>query len=125
VQMAKMLGATVYGTAGSDAKADIAREAGADEVIISERPREGWSVVNEQGETVALDLRLTPELVRAGVAGLVSRLAALRPRLELSLTTNAIALADKAEHRKKLARADCSFDLGRADTQPRETQQIS
>jgi isoleucyl-tRNA synthetase len=39
-----------------------------DEVIVSERPREGWSVVNEQGETVALDLELTPELVRAGVA---------------------------------------------------------
>ena len=38
------------------------------EVIISERPREGWSVVNEQGETVALDLELTPELVRAGLA---------------------------------------------------------
>jgi len=40
----------------------------ADEVVISERPREGWSVVNEQGETVALDLELTPELMRAGVA---------------------------------------------------------
>ena len=39
-----------------------------DEVIVSERPREGWSVVNEQGETVALDLELTPELVRAGLA---------------------------------------------------------
>ena len=37
-----------------------------DEVIVSERPREGWSVVNEQGETVALDLELTPALVRAG-----------------------------------------------------------
>ena len=40
----------------------------ADEVIVTERPREGWSVVNEQGETVALDLELTPELVRAGLA---------------------------------------------------------
>lgn len=39
-----------------------------EEVIVSERPREGWSVVNEQGETVALDLELTPELVRAGTA---------------------------------------------------------
>jgi|RhiMethySRZTD1v2_1073278.scaffolds.fasta_scaffold11622_1 isoleucyl-tRNA synthetase len=39
-----------------------------DEVLISERPREGWSVVNDQGETVALDLELTPELVRAGLA---------------------------------------------------------
>jgi isoleucyl-tRNA synthetase len=45
-----------------------------DEVIVSERPREGWSVVNEQGETVALDLELTPELVRAGVAREVVRL---------------------------------------------------
>jgi len=40
----------------------------ADEVLVSERPREGWSVVNEQGETVALDLELTPELVQAGLA---------------------------------------------------------
>ena len=45
-----------------------------DEVIVAERPREGWSVVNEQGETVALDLELTPELVRAGVAREVVRL---------------------------------------------------
>jgi isoleucyl-tRNA synthetase len=40
----------------------------ADEVIVSERPREGWSVVNEQGETVALDLEITPQLRRAGLA---------------------------------------------------------
>jgi isoleucyl-tRNA synthetase len=45
-----------------------------EEVVVSERPREGWSVVNEQGETVALDLELTPELVRAGTAREVVRL---------------------------------------------------
>ena len=45
----------------------------ADDVIISERPREGWSVVNEHGETVALDLHLTPELIRAGRAREVIR----------------------------------------------------
>ncbi|MCW2781876.1 MAG: isoleucyl-tRNA synthetase [Marmoricola sp.] len=45
-----------------------------DEVIIAERPREGWSVVNEQGETVALDLELTPELKRAGLAREVIRM---------------------------------------------------
>ena len=39
-------------------------EVGPDDVIISERPREGWSVVNEQGETVALDLELDDELRR-------------------------------------------------------------
>jgi isoleucyl-tRNA synthetase len=47
---------------------------GPDEVIVAERPREGWSVVNEQGETVALDLELTPDLVRAGLAREVVRL---------------------------------------------------
>ena len=45
-----------------------------DEVIVSERPREGWSVVNEQGETIALDLELSGELVRAGLAREVVRL---------------------------------------------------
>ncbi len=45
----------------------------ADEVLLSERPREGWSVLNEQGETVALDLELTPELIAAGVAREVVR----------------------------------------------------
>lgn len=48
-------------------------EVSADEVIISERPREGWSVVNDQGETIALDLELTPELERAGLAREVIR----------------------------------------------------
>ena len=46
----------------------------ADEVLLSERPREGWSVVNEQGETIALDLELTDELRRAGLAREVIRL---------------------------------------------------
>jgi NADPH2:quinone reductase len=37
VQMAKMLGATVYGTAGTDEKAAIAKSAGADETIVYTR----------------------------------------------------------------------------------------
>jgi isoleucyl-tRNA synthetase len=45
-----------------------------DEVVVAERPRKGWSVVNEQGETVALDLELTPVLLRAGLAREVVRL---------------------------------------------------
>jgi isoleucyl-tRNA synthetase len=49
-------------------------EVTAEEVIVSERPRAGWSVVNEQGETVALDLEITPELRRAGLAREVIRL---------------------------------------------------
>ncbi|MFV0405697.1 MAG: isoleucine--tRNA ligase [Propioniciclava sp.] len=45
-----------------------------DEVLITERPREGWSVVNEQGETVALDLELSPALIAAGQVREVVRL---------------------------------------------------
>ncbi len=45
-----------------------------DEVVVSERPRKGWSVVNDQGETVALDVELTPELLLAGRAREVVRL---------------------------------------------------
>jgi isoleucyl-tRNA synthetase len=39
-----------------------------DEVVITETPREGWAVANESGATVALDLHITPELRRAGLA---------------------------------------------------------
>ncbi len=46
----------------------------ANEIVVTERPRAGWSVVNEHGETVALDLELTPELISAGVAREVVRL---------------------------------------------------
>ncbi|WP_112241125.1 isoleucine--tRNA ligase [Kribbella monticola] len=49
-------------------------EVAAAEVLLSERPREGWSVVNEQGETVALDLEVTPELKQAGLAREVVRM---------------------------------------------------
>ncbi|WP_245940873.1 isoleucine--tRNA ligase [Thermasporomyces composti] len=46
----------------------------ASEVITSERPREGWAVANAHGETVALDLTVTEELRRAGIAREVIRL---------------------------------------------------
>ncbi|WP_206502024.1 isoleucine--tRNA ligase [Streptomyces chrestomyceticus] len=39
-----------------------------DEVIITETPREGWSVASDAGATVALDLEITPDLRRAGLA---------------------------------------------------------
>jgi isoleucyl-tRNA synthetase len=45
-----------------------------EEVIVTETPREGWSVASDAGATVALDLAVTPELRRAGVARDVIRL---------------------------------------------------
>ncbi len=42
-------------------------EVGPDDVVVTESPRSGWAVASDRGETVALDLALTPELVRAGL----------------------------------------------------------
>ncbi|HEU4912231.1 MAG TPA: isoleucine--tRNA ligase, partial [Actinomycetes bacterium] len=49
-------------------------EVSADEVLLTETPREGWAVATEAGETVALDLEITPALRRAGLAREVVRL---------------------------------------------------
>jgi isoleucyl-tRNA synthetase len=46
----------------------------AEDVIFTETPREGWAVAAEPGASLALDLRLTPELRRAGLAREVVRL---------------------------------------------------
>ena len=37
-----------------------------DDLIITETPREGWTVISHGGESVALDLTLTPKLIAAG-----------------------------------------------------------
>jgi isoleucyl-tRNA synthetase len=42
-------------------------ELGADDVIVTERPRTGWAVESAAGETLALDLTVTAELRRAGL----------------------------------------------------------
>ncbi|MEI8057574.1 MAG: isoleucine--tRNA ligase [Actinomycetes bacterium] len=46
----------------------------ADDVIITETPRVGWAVASDSGETVALDLEVTPALRRAGLAREMVRL---------------------------------------------------
>jgi isoleucyl-tRNA synthetase len=46
----------------------------AEEVIVTETPRTGWAVASTAGETVALDLEITPELRRAGLVRDVVRL---------------------------------------------------
>ena len=45
-----------------------------DDVIITEVPRTGWAVASEGGETIALDLEISDELKRAGLAREVVRL---------------------------------------------------
>jgi isoleucyl-tRNA synthetase len=46
----------------------------ADDLIITETPKIGWAVVSGGGESVALDLTITPELRRAGIMREVVRL---------------------------------------------------
>jgi isoleucyl-tRNA synthetase len=47
---------------------------GPDDVVVTESPRTGWAVAGAHGETVALDLDITPELRRAGLVREVVRL---------------------------------------------------
>ncbi|HEV2451091.1 MAG TPA: isoleucine--tRNA ligase [Streptosporangiaceae bacterium] len=46
----------------------------ADDVIVTQTPRSGWAVATDAGETVALEVALTPELRREGLAREVVRL---------------------------------------------------
>ncbi|MGI8887609.1 MAG: isoleucine--tRNA ligase [Nocardioidaceae bacterium] len=61
-----------FGTTTISFEGDEIRLSPAD-VIVSERPAQGWSVINEHGETIALDLTLTPQLVGQGLAREVVR----------------------------------------------------
>ncbi len=49
-------------------------EVTAEEVLVTETPRTGWAVATGAGETVALDLEITPGLRRAGLVRDVVRL---------------------------------------------------
>ncbi len=45
-----------------------------DELVVTETPKSGWAVVTDAGDTVALDLEITPALRRLGLAREVIRL---------------------------------------------------
>jgi NADPH2:quinone reductase len=75
VQMAKMLGAKVIGTAGSDEKAAIAKQAGADEVIVYTRQdfvAEVKRITDGRGVDVVYD--------SVGLSTFLKGLDTLRPR---------------------------------------------
>ncbi|MFJ6213976.1 isoleucine--tRNA ligase [Streptomyces sp. NPDC092296] len=66
---AAALSASLRATGTAEVEVDGERVAlTPEEVVVTETPREGWAVANESGATVALDLHITPELRRTGVA---------------------------------------------------------
>lgn len=85
----------------------------AEEVLLTSTPREGWAVATESGLTVALDLTVTPELLRAGLAREAVRLLQeARKTIGLEVTDRIEAwwvadgdemTAALAEHRTRVA----------------------
>jgi isoleucyl-tRNA synthetase len=61
------------GTASVEVDGDVVALLAGD-LVVTETPREGWTVASGGGLTVALDLALTPELERAGLVREVVRL---------------------------------------------------
>ena len=86
------------------------------DLIVTETPREGWTVASGGGLTVALDLTLTPELERAGLVREVVRLVQearknsgleVSDRIELWWTGDG-ALAEALEEHAEQWPARCS-----------------
>ncbi|MGY1985862.1 isoleucine--tRNA ligase [Blastococcus sp. SYSU DS0669] len=82
------------------------------DLIVTETPREGWTVASTGGLTVALDLALTPELERAGLVREAVRLVQearkgsgleVSDRIELSWTAGGVMAQALTEHAEQLA----------------------
>ncbi|TFV66828.1 UNVERIFIED_ORG: isoleucine--tRNA ligase [Bacillus sp. AZ43] len=82
------------------------------DLIVTETPREGWTVASGGGLTVALDLALTPELERAGLVREVVRLVQearkssgleVTDRIELWWTAEGAVADALAEHADQVA----------------------
>jgi len=103
----------------------------ADDVIVTETPRQGWSVASGDGETVALDLELTPALRSLGCAREAVRLiqearksAGLdisdRIALTWSSADDAVAAAVR-EHRDLIAGEVLATQFTEGDVPPGST----
>jgi isoleucyl-tRNA synthetase len=82
------------------------------DLIVTETPREGWTVASGGGLTVALDLTLTPELERAGLVREVVRFLQearknsgldVSDRIELWWTADGALAEALTEHREQVA----------------------
>jgi isoleucyl-tRNA synthetase len=114
-QVAAQVSAAAYDRASGTVGIDLDGEPHvlqADELVVTETPREGWAVVTGEAASVALDLTMTPELVRAGLVREVSRLTndarkaaglAVTDRIELWWEAEGELAAALTEHAATLA----------------------
>ena len=93
------------------------------DLIVTETPREGWTVASGPGLTVALDLTLTPELERAGLVREVVRLLQearknsgleVSDRIELSWVAEGPIAEALTEHADQVAREVLAVRVQRA-----------
>jgi isoleucyl-tRNA synthetase len=99
-------------------------ELGPDDVIVTQTPRSGWAVAADGGETVALEVAITPELRREGLARDVIRLVqearkndglAVSDRIWLRWATADPQLARAlAEHGQMISAEVLATDYGQA-----------
>ncbi|MCK9893873.1 DUF5915 domain-containing protein, partial [Frankia sp. AgB32] len=80
-------------------------ELAGDELIITETPRQGWAVTAESGLSVALDLEITPELARAGLARDVVRV------LQDARKAAGLEITDRVDVRWSATRDDTALAL--------------
>jgi isoleucyl-tRNA synthetase len=96
-----------------------------DDVVITEAPRAGWSVVTEGGESLALDLTVDDELRRAGLAreivralqeGRKSAGLQVSDRIRLWWHTDDVEVAAAlAEHTDQIAAEVLAVEISRRD----------
>ncbi|SFP36457.1 Isoleucyl-tRNA synthetase [Geodermatophilus dictyosporus] len=83
------------------------------DLVVTETPREGWTVASGGGLTVALDLTLTPELERAGLFREAVRLVQEARKSSGLEVSDRIALSWTAEEPMRTALAEHADALGR------------
>lgn len=75
-----------------------------DEVFIAQTPRQGWSVGADADACVALDLNITPQLRRAGIArDVIRRIQEARKSIGLQVTDRVVLRFDAQEQEVRAA----------------------
>jgi len=99
----------------------------AEDVIITETPKTGWAVTSSGGESVALDLTITPELRRAGIMREVVRLIQegrknsgfdVSDRIKVSWTAEGETAAAIDEYTKAISDEVLAVEFARSGSQP-------